>query len=325
MRVLWLGGREVKKLLTMAGALEAVEEAFRQHALGKVQMPAKLYLDFRRHGGDLRAMPAYLEEQDIAGVKIVNVHPSNPVRGLPTVMAVLVLNNPSTGAPLALMDATYLTDMRTGAAGGVAVKHLARRGSSVLGLVGAGKQAKTQLLAIAGVLKLRRVKVASRSRKGAAKFVEEVRSLVDVEYEVCGLREACDCDVLATTTPVRKPILREEWIQEGTHINAVGADAPGKQELDHGVLKKSKIFVDDLVQAQHSGEINVPLSLGLIKPGDIHGELGKVVTGELEGRSSDEEITLFDSTGLAIQDVAVGNLVYEKALEEGLGTWLSLF
>jgi alanine dehydrogenase len=270
-------------------------------------------------------MPAYLEDLDIAGVKIVNVHPSNPARGLPTVMAVLVLNDPATGAPVALMDATYLTDMRTGAAGGIAVKYLARRDSSILGLIGAGRQARTQLLAMAEIVRLKEVKVASRSREGAARFVEEMRPLVDAEYEVCGLKEACDCDVLVTTTPVREPIVRAEWIREGTHINAIGADAAGKQELDPGILKKSKIVVDDLAQASHSGEVNVPLSQGLIKLDDVHGELGKVITGKIEGRASDDEITLFDSTGLAIQDVAVGNMVYRKALEEKLGTRLTLF
>jgi alanine dehydrogenase len=325
MDTLWLGDREVRQLLSMGEALDAVEEAFRQHALGKVQMPPKLYLTFHKHGGDLRAMPAYLEEMDAAGVKIVNAHPSNPSRGLPTVMAVLVLNDPATGAPQAIMDATYLTDMRTGAAGGVASKHLARKDSRVLGIIGAGRQARTQLLAITEVMDIEMVKVASRSMDDAARFIDAMGPRVDVEMEACTVRDACNCDVLSTTTPVRKPVVREEWIREGTHINAIGADAEGKQELDPGILKKARIFVDDMAQATHSGEVNVPLARGLLSLDDIDGEIGEVIAGVINGRTDEREITIFDSTGLAIQDVATGLVVYNKAVKEGVGRKLTLF
>lgn len=324
MDILWLGDKDVRRLLSMNEALEAVEEAFKQHALGKVQMPAKLYLNFAKYGGDLRAMPAYLEETNVAGVKIVNAHPSNPSKGLPTVMAVLVLNDPVTGAPLAVMDATYLTDMRTGAAGGVATKYLARRDSRVLGIVGAGRQARTQLLGITEVADIEKVKVASKSLADAARFVEEMGSTVGVEMEACSVEAACDCDILSTTTPVRRPIVREDWVREGTHINAIGADAEGKEELDPKILKKARIFVDDMAQATHSGEVNVPLSEGLLSVEDIEGEIGEVITGIVEGRTRREEITVFDSTGLAIQDVAVGIRVYNKARKEGLGKKLRL-
>ena len=325
MNTLWIGDDDVRHLLSMAEALEAVEEAFKQHALGKVQMPAKIYLNFTKYGGDLRAMPAYLEEMDIAGVKIVNAHPSNPSKGLPTVMAILVLNDPSTGAPLAIMNATYLTDMRTGAAGGVATKYLARKDSRVMGIIGAGRQARTQLLAVTEVADIERVKVSSRTIKDASKFVDEMRAVVDVDMEACSVEGACDCDVLSTTTPVRKPVVKEEWIREGTHINAIGADAEGKQELEPGILKKAKIFVDDMAQATHSGEVNVPLSEGLLSVEHIEGEIGEVIAGILRGRTKRDEITIFDSTGLAIQDVAVGRLVYKKALKKGLGRRLESF
>ena len=325
MNTLWIGDDDVRHLLSMAEALEAVEEAFKQHALGKVQMPAKIYLNFTKYGGDLRAMPAYLEEMDIAGVKIVNAHPSNPSKGLPTVMAILVLNDPSTGAPLAIMNATYLTDMRTGAAGGVATKYLARKDSRVMGIIGAGRQARTQLLAVTEVADIERVKVSSRTIEDASKFVDEMRAVVDVDMEACSVEEACDCDVLSTTTPVRKPVVKEEWIREGTHINAIGADAEGKQELEPGILKKAKIFVDDMAQATHSGEVNVPLSEGLLSVEHIEGEIGEVIAGILRGRTKRDEITIFDSTGLAIQDVAVGRLVYKKALKKGLGRRLESF
>jgi alanine dehydrogenase len=139
------------------------------------------------------------------------------------------------------------------------------------------------------------------------------------------IREVCDCDILVTTTPSREPIVMNQWIAEGTHINAIGADAPGKEELDPKILKRAKIVVDDLPQASHSGEINVPLAKGLISEKDIFGELGEVVTDRKKARTKDSDITVFDSTGLAIQDVATANLVYQKALKENIGIKLQQF
>ncbi|MFQ6119775.1 MAG: ornithine cyclodeaminase family protein, partial [Methanosarcinales archaeon] len=139
------------------------------------------------------------------------------------------------------------------------------------------------------------------------------------------VESVCKCDILVTTTPVRSPIVKKEWISEGVHINAIGADAKGKQELDSNILKRAKIVVDDLAQASHSGEINVPLSNGIISLQDIYGELGEIIAGIKRGREEDNEITIFDSTGLAVQDVATANLIYKKAIEIDLGRWLKLF
>ncbi len=326
MEMLWLNQSEVRKLLAMRDALAAVEEAFRQHGLKQVQMPVKIYLDFKRHSGDLRCMPAYLEELDIAGVKIVNVHPNNPKKGLPSVMAVVLLNDPRTGAPLAAMDGTYLTDMRTGAAGGIAAKYLARRNSKVLGIVGSGRQARTQLLATSEIFNLEQVKVASRSIKDCEKFKREMEKFVDCEITIAGtVQEVCDCDILATTTPVREPIVKSEWILEGTHINAIGADAPGKEELEPSLLKRAKVVVDDSAQAVHSGEVNVPIAKGLLSESEIYAELGEIIAGKKAGRESESEITIFDSTGLAIQDVATASMVYRRAKRRKIGRKVKLF
>lgn len=321
MKIFWLSGSDVREVLEIGEVIKVVEEAFRQHGLRKVQMPPKVYLSFS--SGDLRAMPAYMESLGIAGVKIVNSHPENPKKGLPTVMAVVILNDPKTGAPIAIMDGSYLTDMRTGAAGAVAVKHLARKDSKVVGMIGTGRQARTQLLAINEVIDVEEVRVAGRSSEGIEKFVKE--TLTEGKIVPKTIEEACECDVLVTTTPVREPIVKNKWISDGTHINAIGADAPGKEELDPMLLKRAKIVVDDLAQASHSGEVNVPLSKGVIKLNDIHCELGEIVAGRKKGRISEEEITVFDSTGLAIQDVAAAHLVYEKAKEKKLGKMIELF
>ena len=324
--ILWLNKTEVESLLDMKGTLKVVEEAFRQHGLKKVQMPPKLYLFFKKHNGDLRTMPAYLEEQDITGVKIVNVHPDNPKKGFPTVMALVILNSTETGAPVAIMDGTYLTDMRTGAAGGIAVKYLARKNSKIVGFVGTGNQAKTQLLAISEVIDIEEVKATSTSEKSTLAFKDEMEKRIGCSITPeKSIQDVCDCDILVTTTPSRKPIVMNEWISEGTHINAIGADAPGKEELDPDILKRARIVVDDIPQASHSGEVNVPISKKLITEKDICCEIGEVVAGRKKARTKDSDITVFDSTGLAIQDVATANLVYQTAIKRKVGLELQQF
>jgi alanine dehydrogenase len=323
MELLYLTEDDVRELLDMRSALGVVEDAFREHGMERVQMPAKSYLYFPT--GDLRTMPAYLERGGIAGVKIVNVHPDNPAKGLPTVMAIVVLNSIETGAPLAVMDGTYLTDVRTGAAGGVAADHLARRDATVVGMIGAGRQARTQLQAISLVREIETVKVISRSVATCNRFREDMKRLGCDIVIAESIRDVCDCDILVTTTPVREPIVADDWVREGTHINAIGADATGKEELDPMILKRSRIVIDDHAQATHSGEINVPLEEVVITVDDIYGTLGEVVAGIKPGRTSDIEVTVFDSTGLAIQDVSTANHVYQQAVEKGIGTHLKLF
>lgn len=325
-----LTDEEVKQLLTMKEVLTAVEEAFRQKGMGHVQMPAKVYLHYRRHNGDLRAMPSYMENVDVSAVKVVNVHPDNPSKnGLPTVMATILLINPSTGAPLAIMGGTTITNMRTGAAGAIAAKYLAPRNSKKIAFIGAGAQARTQLDALLLVFeKLEEARVWSRSRetrdafiteakrihRGACKFVpaESVEKAVD------------DADIIVTTTPSRTPLVMQSMVREGVHFNCIGADAEGKEELDPAILKKARIVVDDWEQAAHSGEINVPLKQGLIRKEDVYAEIGEVVAGLKPGRQSSGEVTVFVSTGLAVQDAAAAHKAYEKALEKNMGRRLRM-
>jgi alanine dehydrogenase len=224
------------------------------------------------------------------------------------------------------MDGTAVTNIRTGAAGAVAAKHLARPESEVVTMVGAGAQAKTQLLALAEVFEIKEVRVNDISRSTAKRYVAEVRRRLEAQFKIIpSTREAVKgADVVVTTTPSRKPIVKNGWISAGTHINAIGADAPGKQELDPKILLRSKVVVDDIQQALHSGEVNVPLSLGLIARADIYGELGEIVTGRKPGRTSEDEITVFDSTGLAVQDIATDWVVYQKAKRLGKGRRIEL-
>lgn len=292
---------------------DAVAAAFAAHGRGEVQMPPKIYLTFPQ--GDLRTMPAFIPPLDLAGVKIVNVHPGNRTVGLPTVMALLVLIDPATGYPRALLNATRLTDLRTGAAGAVAAHHLARQDAVVVGMVGAGRQAGTQLNALACLRPIQEVKIWSRSSEHAATFAA---AYPQFRARSLPLSEVCDCDILVTTTPSTTPIIRKEWIQPGTHINAIGADAPGKEELDPALLNVAAVYVDDLAQAVHSGEVNMPISRRTFSVEEIIGTIGEVVLGK-KGRTDDREITVFDSTGLAIQDLAIAAV----ALRTG-GHWTEL-
>lgn len=328
-KVLWLSDADVKKVLNMRKALEANEEAFKAKGLNQVQMPAKLLLNFKKYEGDLRAMPAYIETLDIAGVKIVNSHPNNPEKyGLPCVMAVIVLNDPKTGSTIALMDGTYITNMRTGAAGGIAIKYLARKNSRIIGMIGAGAQARTQLMAAKEILsEIDEVRVWSRTRTSSEKFVQEMQALgFNLNFKIFDSPKdaVMGSDIIVTTTPAREPIVQNDWVNKGAHINAIGADASGKEELEPLILKRSKIIVDDFEQAWHGGEINVPVKKGLIKKEDICGELGEIIAGKKSGRISDEEITVFDSTGLAVQDVVTAYFIYNEAIKQKLGRILEL-
>lgn len=324
MEIIWINDREIKELLEMSEVISAVENAFKYHGLGRVQMPPKVYLYFEKYNGDLRAMPAYIPDTEEAGVKIVNSHPDNPSMGLPTVLATYILNNPKTGAPLAIMNASYLTDIRTGAAGAVASKYLARKDSKVLGIIGCGRQAKTQILAISHIFDLEKVLVYDKNQeqyKMLKKDFEEISNFeIDIDFRE--IKDVCKSDIIVTTTPVKKPIIKSKWIENGTHINAIGADAPGKQELETEIIKRAKVVVDSWDQAYHSGEINIPISSGEISREKIYSELGNIVNGDKKGRENNEEITVFDSTGLAIQDVAVASLAYKKAKEKGIGVRL---
>ncbi len=319
--------RDIARLLDLRTAIRVVREAFKAMARGQTVMPSKLYLPLPQ-ASDFRAMPAYIRRPAACGVKWVNVHPRNRRLGLPTVMAVIVVNDPATGFPLAVMDGLLITKLRTAAASAVAAEALARRDSRVVGLIGCGAQADAQMLALAEVFRLRHVKVWGYLPGEAARFCRFMRRrLPQMTFEPCASIEACvrHVEVLITVTPSRRPLVRRAWLAPGTHVNAIGADAPGKQELDPQILREATVVVDDYEQAIHGGELNVPIDRGQFHPRQIHASLGDVLIGRKAGRRSQREITVFDSTGLAIHDVAVGAEVVRRAQRRGIGRRLSFF
>jgi ornithine cyclodeaminase/alanine dehydrogenase len=312
---------DVRALCDMPLAMQAVEAGFRAYAEGKARMPAKVYLDLPEYQGDFRAMPSLLG--DYAGVKWVNAHPHNGERyGLPTVLGTYVLSDPKTALPLAIMDATLLTALRTGAAAGVATKYLARLPLTRVGFVGAGVQARMfrDALATLGSFELY---AADRNQAAAEAFARESQALGFRAHAV-DVREACASAVICIATPSSTPVISNDFVAPGTHINAMGADGPGKQELDIAILQRARIVVDEPEQSLHGGELNVPVAQGLLSERDIAATLGDVIRGAKPGRTSEGEVTIFDSTGLAIQDIALASALYERALARQVGVRVEL-
>ncbi|MBZ1345494.1 MAG: ornithine cyclodeaminase family protein [Candidatus Nealsonbacteria bacterium] len=324
--MLVLNQKEIKKIIPLAKMKEVinwVERAFSDYGKEILQMPAKTYLYFEKYNGDLRIMPSYSPRLEMAGTKIVNVHPQNIKKGLQTVMAVILLNDVKTGKPLAILDGTYITGLRTGATSGVATKYLAKKEAQTLGVVGAGYQSIFQIMAISKVRKIKKILVYDISNKQVEKLAK-ILAKEKIKIKKADLEEAAGQEIVVTATPAKEIILKRKWILPGTHINAIGADAKHKQELDPQILKTAKIVVDCWEQASHSGEINVPLERGEISEKDIYGQLGEIVVGKKPARQNQSEITIFDSTGLAIQDLYTSYFVYQKALKTKIGRKINL-
>lgn len=318
MQTLILTRHDVESLTDMAEVATAVEGAFLAHGEGKTRMPPKVYLELPEYHGDFRAMPSFME--GAAGVKWVNSHPENPRRhGLPAVMGLFVLSDPETALPLAIMDATWLTAVRTGAAAAVASLALARKDARSIGFVGAGVQARTMALA-------HRVTHPSLTELVFADSRPDAAAALAARFggRVGSVAQAAACDIVCTSTPGGAPVVMRDMVRPGAHINAMGADAEGKQELESALTAAARIIVDDPAQALHSGEVNVPLHHGTFGPDAIAGALGGVLAGRVPARTSDADITLFDSTGLAVQDLAVARLIVDKAKRAGVGVSLNL-
>jgi alanine dehydrogenase len=290
----------------MSDVIRVVEDTFIALGQNKVSMPPKSYLIVEH--GDFRAMPAAID--GAAGIKWINVHPRNAVKDLPSIMAVLIYNDPETGYPLAIMDATQITAYRTAAASAIASKYLARKNSRSLGIIGAGSQANAHIMAHLELFDLGVIKVYDRLKTAVNRLIN---SLSGYQLKECSIEEVVASDIVCTLTPSKSPVLKEEWVKPGTHINAVGADAKGKEELEPSILDKAIVVVDDLGQASAAGEINVPVSNGLYKVDQVHATLNEIMLGKKKGRADDKTITIFDSTGIAIEDIATAKLIYEKA------------
>lgn len=325
--ILWLSESDVASLLTMQDALPTVEAAFRLHGQGEAQLPSKIYLTFEPFDGDLRAMPAYLKgDVSAAGVKIVNSNASNPAKGLPAVTGILVYVDPQTGLPLGVFGAGTLTAVRTGAAGGIAAKYLANKNSSVVGLIGCGRQAQTQLDALLAYFKIKKVLVWGKTVPESNAFCKANAALKIEFVSTADLKAVCQADILVTTTPSKTPVVKKEWVKPGAHINAIGSYTHEMQEVDCVTLRRaSKLVVDQREAAlAEAGDLIIAIERGEIQASDIYAELGEIAAGLKSGRETDDEITYFKSVGNAAQDAAVAWAVYQRARKEKLGVEFDL-
>jgi ornithine cyclodeaminase/alanine dehydrogenase len=323
-----LSREQVRELLDMRAAIEAVEKGLVEFSSGQAVMPVRVATQVPAHAGLVLGMPAFLGATDALGTKIVTVYKNNPPRGLPTIMAVVVINDPRTGRVEAIMDGGYLTAVRTAAASAVGTKYLAKGDARVLGILGTGVQGASHLWAMKEVLTgLRRVVVYNRTRDRAETFAQEMGARFGLPIGVLDSEEAVcrESDVLVLATTATQPIVERAWLKPGVHVNAVGSHSPGARELDSDTVADARIVVDSReANLAECGDLLIPMNEGRIGREHFADEIGEVAAGRKPGRGSPEQITIYKSVGIAVEDVATGNLVYRRALEQGIGTRVEL-
>ncbi|MBM4259968.1 MAG: ornithine cyclodeaminase family protein [Deltaproteobacteria bacterium] len=321
--MLLLSEKEVASLIDVDELIAALEQAHVQYSTGKAVMPVRLVVPLAQIQGRITSMPGYLNEDKALGMKVVTYFQDNPKRGLPAILATIMLFSSETGKMIAAMDGTYITTIRTACASAMATKVLANAQAPELGILGAGVQARAHIEALARVRKLERIKIYSPSGTSAAKIKSEMERQVGVPIEVAASAEAAvrEVDLLVTVTTAKEPIVKAEWLKPGVHINAVGSHRPDLRELDGATLAQSKVVVDSREAIMgECGDILLALKEKSVGENVIHGEIGEVLAGAKAARAKASEITIYKSVGIAIQDVATAQLVYRKALESKTGT-----
>ncbi|MCX6833591.1 MAG: ornithine cyclodeaminase family protein [candidate division Zixibacteria bacterium] len=320
---LLLSRQDVIKVLDMKDCMEVVEKAFAEMANGTAVLP--LRIPITPPDGLSLYMPAYLKELGALACKIVTVYKNNPKKyNMPVTVGKVLLQDPNTGDVLCIMDGGYLTAVRTGAASGVATKYLARKaGGQVCGLFGAGVQAKSQLWAVAEARKLSKALVFDISEEAVKSFITEMSKKLGIEVVKATSADQIlgQSDIIVAATSSPTPIFDGAKVREGAHINGIGSHTPSARELDTTIVKRSTVVADSYEAClKEAGDIMIPISEGAIDKSQLKAELGEIITGRKPARTSDREITLFKSNGLAIQDAATAKLVYDKAVAAGIGT-----
>lgn len=320
-------------IMDMPLIMTHIEQVLSLHDEGDYMLPPKSTLrwgelDSEINSGRINCMPGFIGGQyNTSGIKWISSAPQNPFKySLPRAAGIIVLNDSETLMPVAVMDGTLISAMRTGAVSGVVAKYLAKKDSKVLGLVGAGVQNRTQLLAIHAVFpELEKIKVADLSEARTRKFCEDMSQYVNTPFEIVSDAESAvrDSDIFISATVTEKPIIQSNWVDEGSlHIHV------GSHECEFDVIDKAdKIVVDDWEELKHRGveSISIMYAQGLFDPANIYAELGEIVNGKKQGRTSDKEKIYFNSVGMGIEDVAIGKIIYEKAKELNVGKHLALW
>jgi len=320
-----LSRRDLIALMPFADYVDAVADAFRLLAEGRAVLPAPVQIPaeggaFHIKAGHLPIGPGY------AAIKVNGNIPDNrTIRGLPTIQGAILLFDASTGSPVALLDSIEITIKRTGAATAVAARHLARPESRVATICGCGEQGRVQLLALRHQLDLRRVFLFDQKRAAAEAFAAEIaREGLDVDLPGALNAATLASDVIVTCTPAREPFLGVADVRPGTFIAAIGADNPEKSEIDPALMARALVVTDSTAQCVHMGDLHHAVSAGTMQQTDVHAELGELVAGRKTGRTRADEITVFDGSGVGIQDVAASARAFELARAAGAGRELDL-
>lgn len=326
-----LSKEDVAQVIEMQQVLDAVEGVYKSKSEGMTEVWPTVFYDFNLGKADMDIKSGYLKGEKLFGHKTVTWFGTNVEKGLPTLIGMLAVFDAETGAPMGIMDASYITGIRTGASGALGAKYLARKSSENLLIVGAGNQSIFQIAATLTALpNIKKVRVAALNSIEAKVFVEGIRLKLKSEFEmntesvvfeaVEDLESAVkDSHIIITVTPSRTPIIKKDWVQKGVHISCIGADMEGKQEIDSEIMESAIIFVDDMEHCKHVGEIEIPLKQGIISEKDILGEIGDLMLGIAKGRTNEDQITIFDATGMALLDIATAKIALKLAVKKGLG------
>lgn len=326
MKILILNHSEVERLLPVRECIPVMSDALRSLARNEVYQPLRMVVRPPDANGAMGLMPSHRAgNQPAYGVKVVCIFPENPKRGLDAHQGSVMLLSGETGELLALMNASAITAIRTAAVSAVATQVLARADASELAIVGSGVQARTHIEAMACVRQIKRARVASRSFENAKRFAEEMAARYSFPIEpVETVEQAVSrADLIALTTTAGEPIVKREWITSGAHLNAVGSSIPTTREVDSALVSASSLFVDRRESTiNESGDYLLALREGAIKPDHIRAEIGELLIGTAQGRTSADEITLFKSLGLAVEDLASAEYLYRKAEQMQAGHWV---
>ena len=327
MKVLIINQSEVRRLLPMAECISVMADALKALARGEAILPLRPVLWLPEKYGALGMMPSYLGDIKTMGLKVVSVFPHNHGTEYDSHQGAVLVFETIHGQLLSIMDSSSITAIRTGAVSGVATKLLAREDAKTLTILGSGVQARSHLAAMLQVRKIERVSVWSRNAEHAGEFAERALQRYGIRTEAAPTVQAAveEADIICTTTAATEPILKGEWIAPGTHINAVGSSVPFTRELDTAAIVKARLFVDRRESTiNEAGDFLFAKKEGALSDDHIRGEIGELLLGSGVGRAAPDEITVFKSLGLAIEDLAAANYVYKKAVELGVGAAIEL-
>ncbi len=324
--LLYLSRENVRKILTVEEAIPAVRKAFIQLSAGEVDVPQRMHLDIPQFEGVELIKPVYSPLTKKIAIKVISLFKNNTMKKLPFSHALMILLDAETGIPLAILDADYLTAVRTGAASGLATDLLSRKEACTLSLIGAGPQAAAQARAIMAVRDIAKICIYDPSKEKARKLGNNLSSRYAVEIIVASaVGSLHESDIICTATTSSVPVFLDKQISPGVHINGIGSFKPEDCEIPAETVKRSRLFVDQREAClKEAGDIMIPLKQGIIDEHHILAEIGEVAAGSKEGRASENDITFFKSVGNAVQDLAMADLVYGKAVKNKIGQFLEL-